>query len=773
MSKEDIETNEPKLNKSKKEKLKDISKWTLDYIRSYKLVVISILLLWFKTYIVAKYVFDMDIENKYQEIILFISPLSFSILIYGISLFLVSSKFRNKMLVIVSVLTSFIIYGNVMFYRFYNDFVTVPVLFQTDNMGDLGSSVSGLLKFSDVFYIIDVLVLLILINVLKMTSKNFKRPSSLILMGFGVFIFFINLSMSETERPELLTRTFDREILVKNLGIFNYHIYDVFIQSKTSAQKALAEENDIDEVEEYIKGEKIAVNEDLKGIAEGKNVVFIALESLQTFLINEDLDGEEITPFLNSLVKDSYYFNNIYHQTAQGKSSDSEFVIDTSWYPLGRGSVYFTHAQNTYKGLPLILGDNGYSTNTFHANNKSFWNRDMMYVSMGYEHYYDIQSYEVNDENSVGWGLKDKEFFSQSIDLMKGLEEPYFGKLITLTNHFPFELEEDDMVIKPWTSNSKTLNKYFTTVNYLDRAVESYFTELKENDLYEDTVFVLYGDHYGISETHNKAMAKYLNKGKLTSYDVAELQKVPLYIHIPGVTDEGRGGEINVYGGQIDIKPTLLNLLGIEDEDLQFGSDLFSKDNTNEVVFRDGRVVNDTLVYAGDVCYVRPEKASSYMTDEEILDAENRLESKKLNYEKAYEDYLLDLEKAEEENTLAVLDSELDENAEVTEEVVEVAEVVEDIETTDETITEERIVYSFEEFKEAHKEKLKTGYSIDKSNCKDLIEFAKNELKYSDKLIYGDLMRFYSYLEDIKAEEFESEKLIEDLMKKESLKSAK
>src|SRR5699024_6811797 len=107
-----------------------------------------------------------------------------------------------------------------------------------------------------------------------------------------------------------------------------------------------------------------------------RNVIFISAESMQTFVINNTLDGEEVTPFLNRLIEDedTYYFENFFHQTEQGKTSDSEFLTENSLYPSSRGAVFFTHAQNEYHSLPEMLGEKHYQSVVFHANNESFWN---------------------------------------------------------------------------------------------------------------------------------------------------------------------------------------------------------------------------------------------------------------------------------------------------------------------------------------------------------------------------------------------------------------
>src|SRR5690625_1968189 len=105
---------------------------------------------------------------------------------------------------------------------------------------------------------------------------------------------------------------------------------------------------------------------------------------------------------MNNLVKDNdtYYFENFYHQTEQGKTSDAEFLVENSLYPLSRGAVFFTNGQNEFHGLSEVLKENGYYTSVFHANNKSFWNRDQMYDSLGVDEFFDIDSYEVTQGNS-------------------------------------------------------------------------------------------------------------------------------------------------------------------------------------------------------------------------------------------------------------------------------------------------------------------------------------------------------------------------------------
>lgn len=576
-------------------------------ISKYSFLFIAAIIMWLKTYIVYQTSFDIKIENAMQSFILFINPLSFFLLLFGFGLFTNERK-RNIYIIVVSTIGTIVLIANMIFYNFFNDFLTIPVLFQSSNMGDLGSSIQELVKPVYFLLFIDILFLIWLAkkhNSQKMASSavTAKERVAYYLLVCAVFMF--NLGLAEVQRPQLLTRSFDREMLVKNIGVFNFHLYDAVLQSRTSAQRAFADSNELVEIQNYIKANKKEPNEEMFGIAKGRNVIFVSLESTQSFVVNQTLNGEEITPFLNDFIKESYYFENFYHQTEQGKTSDSEFLVANSLYPLGRGAVFFTNSNNEYNAMPEILKENNYYSATFHANNASFWNRDIMYDSFKVDHFYDIKSYEVTNETSVGWGLKDKEFFEQSVNLMKELQKPFYSYFITLTNHFPFELEEEDKLIEEFDSNSGTLNRFIPTVRYQDEALKRFIERLKESGLYDNSIIVLMGDHYGISENHNKALAKFLGKEKITPYDTVQLQRVPFLIHIPEITDQNPR-LISDISGQIDVKPTLLHLLGIDtSEMIQFGNDLFSPKRVPFAVLRNGSFITEDYISISDVCYDR------------------------------------------------------------------------------------------------------------------------------------------------------------------------
>ncbi|MGX5553002.1 LTA synthase family protein [Bacillus cereus] len=573
-------------------------------IQNISFVIIMGLAVWLKTYLITRFSFDLKIESSTQELILFISPLAASLAFVGLALFATGEK-RNYIALCINFLLTIVLVGNVMFYDFYNDFVTLPVLGQTSNFGQLGGSIIEILNYKIILAFVDIVFFFILLKKKSLVFKTERVTHSTRLLYFllTIGVFFANLHLAEKERPELLTRSFDRVMLVKNLGLYTHQVYDLTLQVKAGSQKVLADSSKLQETENYVKANQSEPNPNMFGAAKGKNVIVVTLESLQTFLIGASVNGQEVTPFLNEFINESYYFDNFFHQTGQGKTSDSEFLIDTSLYPLNRGAVFFTHGNNDYTATPEILRQQGYFTSVFHANNATFWNRNIMYSTLGYDRYYNELDYKITPETNLNWGLKDIEYFDQSVDILKTVNQPFYARFLTLTNHYPFTYDEDTKFIEPYNSGNGVFDRYIVTARYLDESIKKFIERLKAEGLYDNSIIVLYGDHYGISEKHNRAMAQFLEKDQITEFDTLNLQRTPLYIHIPGQTE---GQTISKPTGQIDMKPTILNLLGVDStNDIRFGHDMFSDEYTGFVVLRDGSFVTDKYAYKNNTFYDR------------------------------------------------------------------------------------------------------------------------------------------------------------------------
>ncbi|MCM3705603.1 MULTISPECIES: LTA synthase family protein [Cytobacillus] len=582
---------------------------------------LAVFLLWMKTYITQMTQFNLGIESALQQFLLFINPLGSSLLFLGVAFFF---KGRRKYiaLMVMYFFLSFLLFANAVYYRFFNDFITLPTLTQTQNFGDVSGSISSLLQPTDFLFFLDfiVLVCLLIFKAVKIETKDLTRRRSAALIYASLAISFANLGIAETDRPELLTRGFDRNYIVKYLGMYNYTIYDAVQSTKASAQRVMADSSDTTEVINFTKSNYADPNPKYFGKAEGMNVIYLHLESIQTFLMNYELHGEEVTPFLNSLIEEenTTYFDNFFHQTAQGKTADAEFILENSLYGLPQGSAFTTKGMNTYNAAPAILKDKGYTSAVFHGNSGSFWNRNEIYKSFGYDNFFDADYFDLKPESMADYGLMDKPFFEQSMPYLESLKQPFYSKFITVSHHYPYHMDQEKATIAPHTTGDKSVDNYFQTARYADEALKQFFEQLKASGLYENSVIVMYGDHYGISKNHNKAMEKVLGK-EITPFESAGLQRVPLFIRVPGM----EGGVNHEFGGQIDLMPTLMHLLGIDTKQyLQFGTDLFSENHDDLVPFRNGDFMSPTISSVDGKYYDS--------TTGELLDESRFEEAKKL-----------------------------------------------------------------------------------------------------------------------------------------------
>lgn len=564
------------------------------------------ILIWLKSYIIYLYEFNLDIQNLLQHFLLLMNPISSTLVFLGIALF-ARGRRVGGFIIIIQLFMSLLLYANVVFYRFNSDFITLPVLTQTSNFGSLGSSILSLVTWTDIFYFLDIVILILLFRASRQvwSSKRMRFKQPILIMTAGVLVFSINLGLAEVDRPQLLKRTFDRNYIVKYLGAYNFTIYDALQNLKTSTERVLADSNDITEVQNYTDNKYIEPNDKLFGVAEGKNIIKIHLESFQSFLIDYKLHGEEVTPFINSLVHDQTnnftYFENFFHQTEQGKTADAELIMDNSLYGLPQGAAFVTKGKNTYQALPAVLKQNqGYTSAVFHGDGKSFWNRDEIYKELGIDYFFDEAYYDMSEDQVIGYGLKDKPFFKESMPILESMEQPFYAHFMTLTHHHPYLIDEEDATIAPAETNDGSVDRYFQTARYLDESLEQFFTDLKEAGLYEDSIIMLYGDHYGISENHTRALGELFGE-EVTPFKYAELQRVPFMIKIPEV--EGKG-TIDNYSGQVDVMPTLLHLLGIKAQDyIQFGTDLFSEKHNGLVAFRNGDFFTEDYAMVKGIFY--------------------------------------------------------------------------------------------------------------------------------------------------------------------------
>lgn len=602
--------------------MKKITNSILNFMSTRLGFVLTLLLLyWFKTMWAYSVDFNLDIQGPYQIFLAVINPFPVSLLLIGLALYIKPTKLFYSLAFGIYLLLFIWLISNSIYYREFTDFVTVNTMLASSKVSaGLGAAALELFRPWDVIYILDfpILAFFFFKKWIRMDNRPFNKRASFAITSLSAMLFSANLFLAEIDRPELLTRGFSNYYVVRALGLPAFLGYSANQTYAANKERSKASEADLKPVEEYIQQHYAKANPEYFGMAKGRNVIYIHLESFQQFLIDYKLkvdDKEyEVTPFLNSLYhsKETFAFSNVFNQVKAGKTSDAETMIETGLFGLNQGSFMVNYGgTNTQQAAPFILSKNGYNSSAvFHGNAGSFWNRNTAYKQWGYNYFFDASYFtKQNSSNSFQYGLNDKYMLKDSIKYLERLQQPFYTKFITVSNHYPYttSLSGDDLGFPLAKTQDETINGYFATANYLDSSIKAFFDYLKESGLYKNSIIVLYGDHYGISNSRNPALAPLLGKNSETwsSYDNAMLQRVPYMVVVPGMD---KGGIIDTYGGEIDMLPTLEHLLGIESNKfLQVGQDMLSPEHDQIVAFRSANyfVTPEYTSYSGRTYYTK------------------------------------------------------------------------------------------------------------------------------------------------------------------------
>lgn len=353
---------------------------------------------------------------------------------------------------------------------------------------------------------------------------------------------------------------------------------------------------------EELKGNKyVPFNEHQTfGLAKNRHVFIIQVESLQEFTMNRTLNGQEITPNLNALLKESAYFNNVYQQIGAGNTSDAEWLMHTSLYPEGMDPTVNVIDGSEIPSLVRTLKMNGYGTATYHADDINYWNRDQLYPGLGFDYIY--TSDEIPDEEEIGFGPADEVLFSyveSQLPHQLKTHQRMYSNIITLTNHTPFEMTEEYKLLDlPNKYEGTYVGHYLQSVRYTDEQIGIFIQQLKTLGIYDDSVVLIYGDHSGLHGAPVTDKDKVLLKEMLGhEYNLHDRFVVPVLFTAPGIFTSEKYSQL---GGQIDLMPTLLNLLGIEHTSQMMGHNLFQYEKNllgMRYYMPGGSFISDRILY--------------------------------------------------------------------------------------------------------------------------------------------------------------------------------
>ena len=511
-----------------------------------------------------------------------------------------------------NLLVSVLLFSSAVYFEHFGSVPTYSALYELHQVAKIGDSVESTIKWSHYWFFPDLVLGLAFwiyaaIGLRRRRESGRRRFVPATPMYRVVLSVLFILCLVASARIIQLGMPIENELVeAEDEGFLNYQVSAAIKAAKDNS--IAAEGNTAEFVKQaadlqatFPYRDKPGGTPAYFGSEKGKNVIVIQMEAFQNFPIHLKLDGKEITPVLNKLADGSFYFPHIFQQIGQGNTSDAEFMSNTSIYPTAKIAMSTGYGDRNIPSLPRLLQQNGYVADTFHVNDVTFWDRNKLYAALNFNHYYDKPYYKNDKFNS--FGASDEELYRVAVDKLSEIDkskQPFYGQLITVSSHFPFEVPADRAKMTlPAKLKGTQLGNYLLAVNYTDYAIGTLIDRLKSEGLWEDTVLVLYGDHFGLQPADNDP--DLISRTLGIKYDPKVTRfNIPLIVHTPG---EQQGKVVDQVGGQLDIMPTIANLLGIslqQEQFTAFGHDLLNIDRNvvgSRYYLPTGSFFNDDVMF--------------------------------------------------------------------------------------------------------------------------------------------------------------------------------
>ena len=464
-------------------------------------------------------------------------------------------------------------FSNVMYSRFFFHYLSLSAIDQGGALTDdlILQCIMANLHYTDLYYpIVALLFFVILYNIRR---KQILISMRKVIIGFIILVFadlgahvFYCLSKPEFRYVSYMTRRISGNHFISHLYYSN-PIIAHFLRGEIRTLcvdiiNTIQEDHDL--TEEQLSDIKLFALQSRNSISDyvnassSANVIFILVESYMSFTSDLKIGGREVTPFLNSLKKDStVYFNDKMQTNAKlGASFDGQFIYMTGLLPL-RSALTLTKVRHvSLPGLPKVLGR---KSRMIIPTVTSMWSQDEMCRQYGVDTLYARNDYS----KGLNANLTDEQVFHLASQKDKLSSQPFFSIILTISMHQPYLCQIDSTFNVKDPSITEELANYLNVCHYTDRQIEKYFQFLVESGLYDNSVIIIAADH----PVNNTDFGGVCND-------------IPLYIVNSGVSPQYMWhGECN----QVDVYTTLLDLLGVKCDWYGLGHSLVSPNYNNSV----------------------------------------------------------------------------------------------------------------------------------------------------------------------------------------------
>lgn len=469
-----------------------------------------------------------------------------------------------------------------------------------------------------------------------------------LLLSFSVLYYGslkVSFMQDKTEASsayEIFLKPTNASLAIRNFGILGYGLLDIkeyffpgdvthtieidpdSIQSEAKITVQSAIDNDtwlglIDEetdeelntLNKYFISNEASTTNEYTGLLEGKNVIVIMVESGNDILLNE-----EYYPNIARLMKNGYTFINNYSPRNVCSTGNNEMSALISLYSINNNCTANVYQDNTYfESIFNLFKDANYNTNSFHDHYDEYYARDIIHKNMGSDAYYNAIDLDLDFKYSYGSWASDEELMENYLEYLRDsdLSKPFMSFITTVTSHQPYNGSGygeayADLFPEEYPDE---LKYYMSKLKVVDNAIGILLEGLESLNILDDTVIVLFGDHYPYAiepDTLNLEL----------DYDAtldSNADQVPLIIYNSELEEK----EFLQYTSYINLTPTLANLFNLKfDSRLYMGLDALSREYDSLVIFPDGSWKNANAYYNASTSKISYYTKNMY-TDEEIL----------------------------------------------------------------------------------------------------------------------------------------------------------
>lgn len=463
--------------------------------------------------------------------------------------------------IVVMALLDVLLVANLMYFRTYYSAIPASSYLEAGNLADFKASVTDSLRWADIV----LLLISIATAVMAFRYKTTKRqPLTAVLKwwaaplaGFALLLTGVNLCKGgfhkslRSVRQSAYLCSADAPIF----SVFGCIWYDI-----TDAAEPITPEKQA-EIERWLASQP--KHQPADSVTEKRsNLLIVFAESLESWVLEKKVDGKEITPCLNRLLKEksTLYAPNVLTQVKGGRSIDAQLMICSGLLPLMSGTYSSLYYDNTFYTLQKAMRGLKHSRSYLLTIDKvSTWNQGAVARSFGTDTIISYHDFKMTEAFGTHKRIGDASFFQQCREKIERGEvwkpgESVYMQFVTYSGHAPFKLPDHLRTITFPASIPEKAVDYMTTAHYTDKAIGDFVAYLKTLPQYKETIVVIVGDHEGLASYRQELVGNPACRGL-----VSDKQLTPFI-----VLNSPVGMRYDKFMGQIDIYPTLLNLMQLD-----------------------------------------------------------------------------------------------------------------------------------------------------------------------------------------------------------------